>query len=183
MRITDSKRVLWDTCIVIDFIQIMHNRNNISIPNSDTKYFHSILKIWDKYERGDIDIFCSTLAIVEAVHLKGILPPMQVKYILDFFDSIRDSVIAVGIEIAIRANQIRNLSNISLCQYDSIHLGTAQVMNCNIVITRDNKKPRPFLARDNQHKTDNGNRIRILKPEDYIEKCEVELKVEQEEKE
>lgn len=183
MEIRKQTRILWDTCICIDFIQSTSNKGNFHVRKDDYEYFESIGKIWNNHINGNIEICASTLALVESVKIDGVSPPIQVMYVRNFFKKIRDNVYPVDIKVASSAQAIRSLKKIKLCQYDSIHLATASVWNISIVITRDRKKPVPFLDVDNKHKTHDGNYIRILRPQDYIKLIEEEIKEEERRKE
>ncbi len=155
MLLINQKNMLWDSCICIDFISAFMGKG-IVIPDRDQEYFEAIKEIWQSFEEGRIVIYASTLAFVESVKIDGISSPLQVLEVRKFFQRIYNNMIAIGQEIAEGANTVRSLAQISLCQYDSIHLSTAINMNIPILITRDDKKPRPFLKRDNKYKTKNG---------------------------
>ena len=175
MELHKQKRVLWDSCICIDFMEMYFNGDNFIIKDEDADYFNAIYEIWKKYERNQIEIWVSALAMVESVKLTGVMPEEQIKIVNEFFSYLRGNFIAIGFDVAEKAHKIRALQQIKLCQYDSIYLGAAQQVNIPIVITRDNKAPNPFLSVNNKHKTDNGQSIKILKPEDYIQLIDKEL--------
>jgi len=178
MEIGKQKRILWDTCICIDYIQAKYNNENYKIKENDKDNLESINKIWERYSQGKIEIFASTLVIVESVKIEGLMPPIQVLYARKFFEAIRENVISVGIDVAIKAHAIRSIAQIKLSQYDSIHLASAMVGDIPIVITND----KGILERDNKYKTGKGNYIRILTPQRYIELILEEEKQKREDK-
>ncbi len=175
MKLIEQKEMLWDLCICIDFIQAFMSKT-YKIINNERLYFDAIKKIWAKFENKEIRIYALTLAFVESVRINGLASPLQVLKVRKFFQKIHFNMIAIEQNIAEGANAIRSLTQISLDQYDAIHLSSARELNIPILITRDNKKPRPFLLRDAKYKTKKGKQIRILTPENYIKTIENEKK-------
>lgn len=175
MLFSEQPQILWDTNIIIDFLEYK-NIESYEPQKDRIEYFDAINKIWSMFENNEIEIFASVLAIVESVNI-DIPKQEQVPMILRFFDNLNDNVIAISRDVAECAHKIRAMEQISLCQYDSIHLACAQFHGIPIVITNDNKPPKRFLEVDKLHKTiSTGYPIRIIRPQDYISNIEDERK-------
>jgi predicted nucleic acid-binding protein len=178
MEVSLLKTICWDSCICIDLLQSKHGKSKRQLSEEKEIHITCIEEIFNKAKSGSLTIYLSTLVIVESskLDLSNVNPRLQIKLIRDFFEYEWIQPVAVTIEIAEFAQEIRSMEKLD--QYDAIHIATAKQMNTPIFITTDNRNPYPLLPLDNHFKTKDGRKIRIITPYLYLE----EIKKEEEKK-
>jgi predicted nucleic acid-binding protein len=118
-------------------------------------------------EAGELLIVVSTMAIAETYKIDGETPDGAKRIIQEFFDRKWIDPVAAGRRVAEVAAEIRRGHGIKGA--DSIHVATALVTRCPILLTddgRDKSKKHTLLPLDGLLALD-GDPLRIMTPEDY----------------
>lgn len=139
MPSSDTPKVCWDTCIVLD--ALLKRRNADGTPTPD--YQAADEQLFEAAADRQV-IVVSTVTITEIQHLNGDSGEAADGLLRSFFDNRYMRVFAVDDEIAETARDLMRIFPLGIA--DAIIIATSSVVGCPILFTKDgigknNKKP------------------------------------------
>ena len=150
--------IYWDTSVFFGFL------------NKEKGRLDDIEILLDKAERKEILISTSTITLTEAYKIGGKASQQDLEKIREFLKHDYFRLIALDRATAFTTQEIRQEYESHVDFEDSIHLGTAVHHNIGILLTYDGEKKgaRKLLSLDKKLTLRNGEKLRILRPGDYI---------------
>jgi predicted nucleic acid-binding protein len=153
--LTDKKKVYWDSCSWLGFI------------NEDEDKIVGLRYVLDQAKNGAIDILTSTVTLAEVFRLKcerGVerLPEDKDKIFEDLLDQPYVVYVQVTRDVGIWARRLLRRTTGLKCPQDAIHLASAAINNADELHTFDGNHLLPF---DNQIDRKDGKKLRICQPQ------------------
>lgn len=145
----DKERILWDSCVIIDFLQ------------KDVAHDYRILEEYANLAlSGDIELIVSTLAMAEVAKLDDVGQSVAEteETIRRFFRSSFILPRPADSRVCDLAREIVRSARVSGA--DAVHIATAALTGANIIHTRDEK----LLKANEAVKTSSGHIITIERP-------------------